>query len=128
MLNAAVEDEQLADRNDTPATAQDLNASFVSLADGAADRGAVLGDAGDDGPIDEDWYRFDVADGQHFTVVMTPLQAATPTFQIYNADGSTLLAQSIESEDGQQIVSSFVEPSDGSAASYLLRVDQPTSP
>lgn len=66
ILNAAVEEEDLVGTpNDTLATAQDLGGSFVSLAGGAADRGAVIGGLAaldtedfESGALDAQWATF----------------------------------------------------------------------
>ena len=107
--------------------AQDLNGSFIPLPDGGGARGAVIGDAHGNNPRNRvDWYRFDVADGQSFTVVMTS-HGDTPPFQLHDANGVTLLAQSVD-HGGSQTIGSFQDSLDGNSASYLVRVDEPSSP
>ncbi len=75
LLNAALEEETVGGHtNNDPASAQSIEGSFVSLANGAS-RGAVRGDSGN-----EDFYAFELGTGQELTVAVQLDTATSSSF------------------------------------------------
>ena len=86
-LNAALESESHDGAADnTAATAQNLNGSFISLG-GTASRGAVLGTADSSGG---DYYSFTLNAGDSLTAALTGLTSGTVHLSLTDASGTVL--------------------------------------
>ncbi len=123
-LNAAIENETVfATSNDSLATAQDIDASFISLGGGLASRGAVLGTGGNSAPPVQDWYGFSVGDGQSFSLAYTAIDSfATTALELYDA-AETLLATGLAATNLDQVINNFLDSTvNGSADTYFARV------
>ncbi|MBN2021933.1 MAG: hypothetical protein JW809_04000 [Pirellulales bacterium] len=124
VVNAALESESHAGpTNDTPATAEDISGSFLSLGVGTAARGAVLGSLPADA-VSEDWYHFALADGQSATLALETLApgAATPAFELYTSSG-VLLTLGEAHGPTQQAIENFVDlTTDALPDDYYIRV------
>jgi hypothetical protein len=104
-LNAALESESNSGpSNNTPATAQDLNPSFLTLQTSlaSATRGAVVGQFGGD----DDVYSFSLAAGQSASLAMSP-SSTNPNLSTFGgltnfpgADGPTSVAYGDFNRDG----------------------------
>src|SRR5262249_43514497 len=93
ILNAAVEDESHGGpANDTPASAQDLEPTFLRLpgadVDGGPERGAVLGQVGT--PTDQDFYGFTLQAGESATLALSALHGGSAQVELQSADGTRL--------------------------------------
>lgn len=121
-LNAALELESHGGpTNDTPATAQNLSQSFIPLSS-RADRGAVLG-ALDEGES-ADWHRFDLAPEESASLAVTALSAGRVGVDLFDGDGTTLLAAGVDAVNSTQVINNFVNPSRGRGATYFARVSR----
>ncbi|MBN1855279.1 MAG: S8 family serine peptidase, partial [Pirellulales bacterium] len=124
ILNAALEREELfADEgNNTLATAQDIDASFINLS-GAAFRGAVLGGAIDNVvflPSDIDVYSFSLDQGETATIVLEAMVGAADGFQIRNI-ANHLLATSVAGPSNvDQVISHFTASAAGTNTYYVV--------
>jgi subtilase family serine protease/methionine-rich copper-binding protein CopC len=92
-LNAVLEAEKYVPSagNGTPATAESLDGSFLSLFDGSAARGAVLGNL-PAGASDTDFYAFSLTVGQKLNLEATSLSAGQLTLELYDGAGHKLAA------------------------------------
>jgi subtilase family serine protease len=123
VLNGALEEETYGGaNNDSPATAQNINASTIAL-QGGATRLAVLGHLVD---ADSDFYSFELAAGQPATFVLAP-QSAGQTLElalgVQEPDGSMrVLALGVRDRDGNQRVTGFVPETGGE---YVARLTGP---
>src|SRR5262249_17837619 len=88
ILNAAEENERHPGQptNNTAATAQNIDPSFLSLG-GAASRGAVLGAASS--TADLDFYSLTLAAGDTLTVALKGLSTTNVTVQLRDSSGGT---------------------------------------
>jgi len=119
ILNAASEAETHGGpANDDPASAEDLQASFLTLPGASADRGAVLGTI--DGT--EDWYHFTLNDGQSATLAVDRLTPGHVTVELYDA-GAQRLAVGISAVNVAHVINNYVDTTaDGGADTYYVRV------
>jgi len=140
VLNAALEAEAHdGAADDTPATAQNIDGSFVGLqgvrtqfADGQPGRRAVLGALSYSGG-DVDYYRVDLKRGQSATIVLVNTNGANVNVALIGPGGATL-ALGVESSGGSvEAISNFFATADGtyylqvtgySGATYALVVTQ----
>jgi RHS repeat-associated protein len=133
LLNAAYEEEGIQNDfevlNNTRVTAQNIDSSFINLADGSS-RGAVQGRYEANLNIaNDDWYSFTLDDdeGQAATLTLTNAEgSALPVInlELYDNNGS-LLAQGISGATNvNQYISGFV-PSVG--GTYYARIFSPTT-
>lgn len=75
-----------------------------------------------------DWYRFGLDDGESATLALSALAPSDLTLDLYDTDGTTLIARGTAAGDTDRIISDFVDQSDdGVAAEYLVRVTGPSS-
>jgi hypothetical protein len=120
ILNAAVEEETHdGPANDEAATAQDIDASFISLGVGSAGRAAVVGTAN----ASEDWYAFSLEDGQSATLALTSLDSGSGTLEFYDASQNLLAVGHGGVTNVDQVIYDFVDQtSDEAAATYYARV------
>ena len=124
ILNAAVEDEEHdGPGNDDYPSAQDLGASFISLGSGSAERGAVLGTLPTEpGPL-EDWYRFMLDDGNTATIALSALTEGSLSLDLYDSDGTTLLAIGVGAANLDQVIHNFLDTTTGGTPNtYFARV------
>ncbi len=78
LLNSVVESESRGGTDNGEAVvAEDIEPEFIDLADGAAQRAAVLGSHSFDPAMEDDWYRFSLEDGQSTTLVLAPSKLST---------------------------------------------------
>ncbi|KKN76798.1 hypothetical protein LCGC14_0366650 [marine sediment metagenome] len=115
-LNAAVEDEAHdGATNDTLATAQDIDPSFVDLGAGAS-RGAVEGllETGD-----EDWYSFTLAAGDAASMALVSPADEARQVELYDAAGTLLAAGEDATNQIDRAILDFVASATGI---YYLRV------
>lgn len=118
VLNSLAEGESYSGpANDTLATAEDLSASFISIAKGA-DRGAVMGSLPATGSS-VDWFKFTMSANQSATAVLSQSGSATLNMEIYNASGTLLATSTTGVEDVTRYVANF-QP--GAAGTYYVKV------
>ena len=104
VLNAALENElYLGSSNNSPAAAQDLSNSFVTLA-GPAARGAVLGRGDGSG---YDYYAFDTVAGDLLTLAVTSLKSESPAVALCDAGGSVVASGRSGFENVSQAVDGY---------------------
>ena len=111
ILNAAWElEESGGAANDTPATAQDLETSFVALV-GQADRGAALGRLGSG----EDWYRFELSAGSAATLAAKGSGGVGARAEVALCDGTgaVLVAGTGGVHNVDSRIADYVAPSNG---------------
>ncbi|TWT92884.1 Bacillopeptidase F precursor [Botrimarina colliarenosi] len=73
------------------------------------------------GVLGDDWYRFELADGQAATAALVGAEGVTA--ELYAADGVTLIASGTPSVDGGWFFENYVDrTSDGALEDYFLRV------
>ncbi len=73
----------------------------------------------------DDWYRFDLEDGQTTSVLMQSLVADGGSLELYDG-AETLLATSHDSKNVDQLIQDYVDlTTDGVADSYYVRVVDP---
>ena len=121
VLNSAIEAEYNGlDPNDTYLTSQSIEGSFFTdLGVGGAERGAVIGNTDFVGPTEEDWYSFQLSDGESASIVLANSGA---TVDLYDSDGTTLLTSG-QDNGGLQEIRNFVDPTtDGSLTTYFAKV------
>ena len=71
----------------------------------------------------EDWYQFDLADGQSATLALTAPSASNVAVELYAADGTTLLTSGIAAGNVSQVINNFVDnTTDGTDTAYFARV------
>ena len=118
ILNAAVEEESHGGpSNDTPATAEDINASFIEVT-GA--RGAALGTMS---VADVDFYQFTLMDGESSTLAVTGQTSDQFEIQLIGIDGTTLLASGLNTGNVSKIISRYTDTTtDGLPNTYFARV------
>ena len=121
-LNAAVEAERYGPAvNDTAASAQDIDASFLHLGRGLAQRGAVLGSL-PRGGSGEDWYRFTLADGQSTALTLAADPSHAVALELYDGEGN-LLATGCDVGGVNRVIGGFVDTtSEGADDAYFVRV------
>ncbi|NLX56992.1 MAG: S8 family serine peptidase [Planctomycetaceae bacterium] len=104
-LNTAVEEELLTGySNDTLATAEDVEPTFLPLVDTGA-RGAVVGDLPSEA-ADVDWYAFSLSADELVTVVVAGQTEGSFALDLYDASGACLatgVAGGIHSSVDQRI-------------------------
>jgi hypothetical protein len=123
-LNARLAEDQYARPiHDSRANAEDLNKSFIPLADGAS-RGAVLGQTGVAG-AKQDYYSFLVNAGDTITAALTTLGAGSPDVWLENAAGSVLAMGAAGPSNVGRAINNYVVPVSGT---YYLRVSAPGVP
>lgn len=104
ILNAAVENESFGgSANDNIASAQDLSASFIDLAGGLAQRGAVMGTAQSG---TDDFYRISVGAGEEITLAVT----GDVMLDLVDSTG-TLIAKGVSAENLNQVIHRYVSSS-----------------
>jgi len=109
-LNAALESEGNGGlSNNTRATAQNLDPSFLSLG-GAATRGAVVGIT--DSPSTADFYSFTLAGGDTVSLALT-LPLGAPTLTLQNASGATLALGAVDATNVSSVITDFTAPAAG---------------
>ncbi|MHC4562200.1 MAG: S8 family serine peptidase [Planctomycetota bacterium] len=114
LLNTAMEAEAHGGAaNNTLATAQDIDSSFIALGGGAS-RGAVMGELSIGG---EDWYSFALAAGELATLALTSLAGNSVQVELYDAAGSLLAVGETIGGAGKGI-EDFVGPTSGT---YYVR-------
>ncbi len=115
-LNASVEAESFGGpSDDTPATAQLIDGSAISL-QGGADRLAVVGSLAS--ATDTDEYAFTLASGQSASVVLrSQTTGVTPQLALLDANGNVLALGTTDAL-GNQRIDDFV----GAGQSYLIRI------
>ncbi|MCY2931026.1 MAG: pre-peptidase C-terminal domain-containing protein, partial [Planctomycetota bacterium] len=123
-LNAAVEAEAWGGTaNNTQATGQDLDGTFLSLPGTTGQRGGVAGvlATGND-----DWYRFTLADGQSANVALGGTGMAAAAVTLYDATG-TALALGVTTGNAAREITNFRDAtSDGLPQTYAVRVSGAT--
>jgi len=119
-LNAVVEGEShQGTSNNARSAAEDLDASFLTLGNGSADRGAVLGTLSDT----EDWYRFTLQDGQSASIGLGVSQPGTAALELYDRDAN-LLAMGIPTSNYERAIHNFIGTTvDGRPTAYFIRVN-----
>jgi hypothetical protein len=122
-LNAALENEGtvVGASNDTPATAQDLGPSFVTVQTSLsqAQRGAVVGTTDNNtGPVD--YYSFAVSAGQSVAVALTGLAAGNLNMDLIDADGTTVLASGVAG--ATNVTKAISSLAFSAAGTYYVRV------
>ncbi len=124
--NAAIEMEQHGGLgNSTVSTAQDMSGSFISLGDGLADRGAVVGGSGSEDDTEE-WLSFVLDDGQTATLALAELSGPTgATLELYD-ETLTRLALGVVSSGADQVIHNFTDlTTDGASAVYFAHIINP---
>ena len=125
ILNAAVENESHdGASNDTRATAQSLEPSFLSLNSAVAAaptgvnpaRGAVLGRTDSATP---DYYSFSLTAGQTATLALTGLSSGDLTLALENSAGTTLALGRTGETSQEQVINSFLATT---AGTYYVRL------
>ncbi|MBN2474707.1 MAG: pre-peptidase C-terminal domain-containing protein [Pirellulales bacterium] len=123
ILNAAEEEEGHPgySDNDSPATAQDLDATMIDLGDGWGQRGALLGQIGQLGDP-EDWYRFTLDDGQTASVALQRRGLGAVAVGLYDK-AMSLVAVGVETPGGSVGIGDFLDTTgDGLPDTYFVRV------
>ena len=109
-LNTALESESHnGPTNNTPATAQNISGSFVSLGAGAS-RGAVLGTTD---PSAGDYYALSLSAGDSVTVGVSGLFASTLHVSLTDASGTVLALGTPGASNLQEVISDFAVTSSG---------------
>src|SRR5262249_25613266 len=124
ILNAAEENERHPGQptNNTAATAQNIDPSFLSLG-GAASRGAVLGAASS--TADLDFYSLTLAAGDTLTVALKGLSTTNVNVQLRDSSGVTVLANGVSGPTNlDRVLTDFAVTSSGT---YYLVVSSPTA-
>jgi hypothetical protein len=105
LLNAAIEQERGTEAsNDTLATAEDIEGSFLMLP-GGGQRGAAVGNL-PVGSGDVDWFAFALEENQRATLLVSAWGGGSFTLDLYNTAGERLatgVAGSTKSEIDQRI-------------------------
>ena len=119
VLNAAIDEETAGGTaNNTPTAAQDIQPAFFDL-NGTITRGGVVGTTS---MTDTDYFRFSLADGQQVALAAGSTDENL-RLELWNDDGSSLLARGIAVENVTQSIQGFVDAtSDGLEEEYLVRL------
>src|SRR5262249_42060491 len=116
-LNAALEaEEHGGPRNDTRATAQDLEPSAVALPKGAS-RLAVLVQG--DGPASSDFYSFHLDAGQKATLGLKALGQGSVNLELQDATGTVLATGTAGAANVDKAIELFTAPA---AGTYFTRI------
>ncbi len=120
VFNAAIEQESSGEQsNDEPATAQDLDSSFIAIGPSGMQRGAVLGSLPPSGDArSDDWYRFTLLADQPATLALQGAFTQTATLDLYDGQGN-LLAQGAASSSTQRAIARFTAAVSGT---YFARI------
>ena len=124
LLNSTIESELIEGLpNDELALAQSLDFAFSALGGSEMQRAGVFGQlpATADGQPLEDWYQFSLEDGQTTSIAAALFSPGTLSIELYDSAGNQL-AFATPAANAEAIISDFVDASDGSDATYFVRV------
>jgi hypothetical protein len=123
ILNATFEAETVGGpANNSPAAAVTLDNDFLVLDGAGAERAVVVGSLQTN---DEDWYRFQLDDGQSTALVLATDSPGGATIELYGLDGASLrpLATGIAVSNAASSIGNFVDDSSNAGSDdYFVRV------
>ena len=119
ILNAAVENEDhFGPTNDTIATAQNIDPSFISLGTATSSRGAVTGRL--PSATGTDFYSFTLAAGDNASIVVArPGTGSGETIALFDSGGTLLANGASGAGNVDQSIANFIAPA---AGTYYVRV------